>query len=86
MGDVTRFKRVWGRGGGYNLDDWFDAGDLEALLWSAKGRPDLHLLLEALLVRHGLVEAAALEDPEGYDSGKTRLAVWKVAEELGWVP
>lgn len=44
---------------------------------------DLKLLaLERALVRHGVIHAAAIDDPEGFDDGQTREGVLKVFEEL----
>ena len=38
--------------------------------------------LEAMLVRHGIVQSAAIEDAEGYDAGATRAGIRRVYEEL----
>ena len=38
--------------------------------------------LANLLVKHGIVQSVALEDPEGYDKGATLEGIAKVAEEL----
>lgn len=36
-----------------------------------------------LLVRHGIVQEVAVEDPEGYDGGRKEEAIAKVEAELG---
>ena len=38
--------------------------------------------LAGLLVKAGIVQQAAIEDPEGYDGGETIDSIGKVAEEL----
>ena len=38
--------------------------------------------LESALVRHGVIHAAAIEDPEGFDEGETREGVLRVFEEI----
>lgn len=38
--------------------------------------------LETILVTNGLIQAAAIEDPFGYDGGKTELAVTIANQEI----
>jgi hypothetical protein len=38
--------------------------------------------LEAALVRHGVVQAAAIDDAQGYDEGQTREGILKVFEDI----
>ena len=38
--------------------------------------------LGALLVRHGIIDAAAIEDAENYDGGHIRHAVYQLFAEL----
>ena len=38
--------------------------------------------LANLLVKHGIVQSVAIEDPEGYDKGATLEGIANVAEEL----
>lgn len=45
-------------------------------------KPLTLLALESALVRHGVIHAAAIEDPEGYDEGETREGVLRVFEEI----
>jgi hypothetical protein len=43
--------------------------------------------LETALVRHGVIQSAAIDDAEGYDMGMTREAVLKVYEDVtGMMP
>lgn len=37
-----------------------------------------------ILVKAGLLDSLAIEDPEGYDGGKTQNTVYRLAEELGF--
>ena len=38
--------------------------------------------LESILIKQGLVQAAAIEDPEGYDGGRTSFAIGVVARQI----
>jgi hypothetical protein len=42
----------------------------------------MRLDLADRLVKHGIVEAAAIEDPEGYDGGETLTQIHKAEYEL----
>jgi len=39
--------------------------------------------LARLLIRHKLIDRAVIDDPEGYDGGRTLAAVIEASEELG---
>ena len=38
--------------------------------------------LETILINEGVIQAAAIEDPEGYDGGKTELAMTIATQQI----
>ncbi len=38
--------------------------------------------LASILIKEGIVQAAAIEDPEGYDRGKTVIAITKATHQI----
>ena len=38
--------------------------------------------LESILINEGIIQAAAIEDPEGYDGGRTELAMTIATQQI----
>ncbi len=38
--------------------------------------------LESILINEGIIQAAAIEDPEGYDGGKTKLVMTIATQQI----
>jgi hypothetical protein len=38
--------------------------------------------LESILINEGIIQAAAIEDPDGYDGGKTKLAMTIATQQI----
>lgn len=63
----------------YNAADRSLASSLAAPTGSAK---ITQRQLESILINEGIIDAAAIEDPEGYDGGKTELAMTIVTQQI----
>ena len=61
-------------------DAWDDA---YFILQELDNTPSIkQLQIEGILIEEGIIEAAAIEYPEGYDGGKTKLAMQRATHQI----